>query len=299
MSPCGQRKRSSSNIWEVNPGVSTDPLGVSCDNEKWWGSNYGSELDVVAPGVLIPTTDIQGSAGYNTTDGTGGNYYQTFNGTSSATPHVAGVAALILSVNPGLTQDQVRNIIESTCTKVGSYSYSTVTGRSNGIWNSEVGYGCVNAYAAIQAIYPAISGPSIVCSSGADFGINLPPGATIIWNQSSYSLTRVSPQGSNPCTFAANYSNGYGWIGAQIVTCGDTITLPNVSIRTGINVNDFSFEVWNSSGQFITTDYGLDILCPNVTYDIYVVNNGECETTDYTWNIPSWWTQIDAGENWI
>jgi subtilisin family serine protease len=139
MSPCGQRKRSSSNIWEVNAGVSTDPQGVSCDNEKWWGSNYGNELDIVAPGVFVPTTDIQGLAGYNTASGTGGNYHQTFNGTSSATPHVAGVAALILSMNPGLTQDQVRDIIESTCTKVGNYSYSTVAGRSNGNWNSEVG----------------------------------------------------------------------------------------------------------------------------------------------------------------
>lgn len=72
-----------------------------------------------------------------------------------------------------------------------------------------------------------------------------------------------------------------------------------MAVRTGINVSDFSFEVWNSAGQFITTEYGLDILCPNVTYDIYVINNGACETTNYTWHIPSWWTQIDAGENWI
>lgn len=149
MSPCGERKRSSSNIWDLNPGVFPDPEDVSCDNEKWWGSNYGDELDLVAPVVFVPTTDIQGTAGYDTSSGTNGNYYLTFNGTSAATPHVAGVAALILSINPALTQDEVCDIIESTCKKTGSYSYTTTSGRTNGTWNNEMGYGLVNAYAAV------------------------------------------------------------------------------------------------------------------------------------------------------
>lgn len=76
MTPCGERKNF-----------------TSCDREDWWGSNYGSTLDIVASGVKVPTTDLVGSSEYSFRD-----YCNSFNGTSSACPHVAAVAALILSV---------------------------------------------------------------------------------------------------------------------------------------------------------------------------------------------------------
>ena len=126
-SPCGTRKST-----------------FSCDNETWWGSCFGSQLDVIAPGVLIPTTDRTGANGYSS-----GDYAPTFNGTSAATPHVAGVAALILSVNPNLTRKQVADIIESTAQKTGGYSYANVSGRPNGTWHQEAGYGLLDAHAAV------------------------------------------------------------------------------------------------------------------------------------------------------
>ena len=152
ISPCGQRKSN-----------------TSCDGEYLWGSCYGSQLDVVAPGVLIPTTDRQGSNGYNpneplhllsggnkiTSDFSDKNYTVWFDGTSAACPHVAGVAALILSINPNLTGLEVRNIIESTARKINynnAYVYQTTVGRPNGTWNNEMGYGLVDAFAAVQAV---------------------------------------------------------------------------------------------------------------------------------------------------
>lgn len=119
ISPCGERK-------------SPD----SCDGEFWWGGNYGAELDISAPGTLCYSTDIHGSAGYTT-----GDYFANFNGTSAACPHVAGVAGLVLSVNPNLTAAQVENAIESTATDLGA------TG-----WDPQFGYGLVNAYGAVMSV---------------------------------------------------------------------------------------------------------------------------------------------------
>lgn len=100
-------------------------------------SGYGTQLDVVAPGSAILST-------------TPGNSTATWDGTSMASPHVSGVSALILSVNPCLTGQQVRDIIETTSQKVGGYSYTTQPGKPNGTWNDQMGYGLIDALAAVQ-----------------------------------------------------------------------------------------------------------------------------------------------------
>lgn len=114
---------------------------IKKDGKRAGFSNYGAKLDVVAPGEDITTTNVLDSSM---------PLYVTTKGTSIACPQVAGVAALILSVNPDLTSEGVIYIIEKTARKVGGYYYSTVSGRPNGTWNNEMGYGLVDAYAAVQ-----------------------------------------------------------------------------------------------------------------------------------------------------
>ncbi|MGH1364650.1 MAG: S8 family peptidase [Calditrichia bacterium] len=97
-----------SNEWDQRKST------TSRDGENWWGSNYGPEQDFLAPGVHIYTTDITGSGGY-----TSGNYMRNFNGTSSATPNAAGVAALVLSVDPNLRQWEVRDILRLSARDLG------------------------------------------------------------------------------------------------------------------------------------------------------------------------------------
>ncbi len=115
----------------------------SRDGEYWWGSNFGPKIDVAAPGVHNSTTDISGSKGYNQTPGTGGNYVDDFNGTSSATPIVAGTVGLVLSANPNLTESEVREIIRNSADKVGPIPYTD--GR-----NDRMGHGRLNVLRALK-----------------------------------------------------------------------------------------------------------------------------------------------------
>jgi len=141
-SPCGDRKRSSSLSYECNPGVNTDPNGYTCDGERWWGSNYGPNtpdaagaVDILGP-TILPTTDIAGSDGYRS-----GDYEPFFNGTSCATPYVAGVCALIKAQNPTWTPAQVRNQLVTTAIDI-------VNVESGSGWDRYSGYGMVDAQAA-------------------------------------------------------------------------------------------------------------------------------------------------------
>jgi hypothetical protein len=117
-------------------------------SENWWGASHGPDVDVVAPCLEMPTTDRLGGDGYGP-----GDYYDRFNGTSSATPLVAGIAALLLSHRPSLTAVEVRHLIESTCDKISPalYAYANVGSKPSGTWNAEVGYGRVNAERALLA----------------------------------------------------------------------------------------------------------------------------------------------------
>jgi len=76
---------------------------------RYTDSNYGNTLSVVAPGYGVLTTTFTSS---------GGSDYQTRHGTSYATPHVAGAAALLLSNQPNLTPAMVKSAIEQSATDV-------------------------------------------------------------------------------------------------------------------------------------------------------------------------------------
>ena len=84
-------------------------------------SNYGDGLELVAPGKRIIST-------------VRGDDYDYFSGTSMATPHVAGVAALAKSSNPSWTNDQIREELKNTAEDLGTSG-----------WDDYFGYGLVDA----------------------------------------------------------------------------------------------------------------------------------------------------------
>lgn len=106
-------------------------------------SNFGTHLDVVAPGTSIPTLAPNGNTGIS-------------DGTSFACPQVAAIAALVLSANPNLTVKQVADVIENSAQKLSGYNFTQTSGRNNGPWNVEVGYGLVDAFNSVASSLPPI-----------------------------------------------------------------------------------------------------------------------------------------------
>ncbi len=101
------------------------------------------------PGRGIVTTDRVGPSGYTAMD-----YTYNFGGTSSACPTVAGVAALVLSVNPDLTAKEVREILETTADKIEDPDTDPQLGHAFGTYDEQghsqwFGYGKVNAFKAV------------------------------------------------------------------------------------------------------------------------------------------------------
>ncbi|MGZ5192733.1 MAG: S8 family serine peptidase, partial [Kaistella sp.] len=86
-------------------------------------SNYGAtQVDLGAPGSGIWSTVPVSSKGKVVAS------YASYNGTSMATPHVSGAAALYASKHPGSTAAQIKSAILSSVTPTSSLSGKTVTG---------------------------------------------------------------------------------------------------------------------------------------------------------------------------
>jgi hypothetical protein len=115
---------------------------TSSDGESWWGSNFGPALSLLAPGVFIWTTDISGGHGYDS-----GDFTKTFNGTSSATPHVAGAIALMLSANPALSAPTVRNLLTQSAKRLQGQT----------AWTPELGWGRLDVAKAVAAAKAAVA----------------------------------------------------------------------------------------------------------------------------------------------
>ncbi|QDU68221.1 S8 family peptidase [Engelhardtia mirabilis] len=96
-------------------------------------SNTGPGLGLVGPGVGIDTTDRSGFNGGSLGD------YVTLNGTSFATPLVAGVAALVMAADPTLQPDRVELMLAATATDLGTLGF-----------DEQFGNGLPSARAAVE-----------------------------------------------------------------------------------------------------------------------------------------------------
>jgi thermitase len=99
-------------------------------DQRWYDSSRGPEVDLAAPGV-------------NVTSATIGAGYEPQKGTSVAAPHVSGLAALVLSLQPWLEPQAVQTLLEESADDV---NVATFPG-----WDESLGWGRINARQAVQA----------------------------------------------------------------------------------------------------------------------------------------------------
>ena len=83
---------------------------------RWGSSNFGAETDLVAPGVAVWSLSADGG-------------YTLKTGTSMATPHACGAAALLWSYAPSLTRDEIRGYLEAGAKDLGAAGTDTLYGK--------------------------------------------------------------------------------------------------------------------------------------------------------------------------
>lgn len=113
---------------------------VDNTNSRAWFSNFGGHISVVAPGVNIRSTYWDDT-------------YDNLDGTSMASPHVAGLAALLKSADSSLTASQIKTIIEETATPLKDNTADPIP-------NDQYGYGLVNAKKALDRVCKKIIKPT-------------------------------------------------------------------------------------------------------------------------------------------
>jgi subtilisin family serine protease/subtilase family serine protease len=251
---------------------------ASSDGQFGWGSSYiGDGPDIVSPGPWSYATDIQGAGGYNDgslidpSDASTADYNPSFGGTSSSTPKVAGIVALMLSKNPNLSPAQVKSILRSTADDIDTPGFDDKTGA-----------GRVNAYQAVLNV-PSVTQkgsllvnilPFEAVNAGAKWRVDEGP-----WQNSgtTYSGLSVGPH-------TVDFKDIIGWTkpANQVIT----ITANHTTTSTGTYV------------QLTGDQPNLAPYEPNSWSDKIVVSNVTGTTTDATLLSPTDTIYIDwAVEN--
>jgi thermitase len=251
--------------WVISVGA-TNELGDRAQYPDWgWGygrgSNYGNGIDVVAPGTRIYSTIRNQS-------------YTEYSGTSMATPHVSGLAALILSENSSLHPEDVQGIIRTSAEDNNS---STFPG-----YDDYLGAGRINAGDALEMLnapwtlnHYTASGGTSVSNTGTYTAIFYNTGgglSTGIYFVKRYDVRKT-------VSLSGDYVEGpYVWGRGVNETVGWSAANPNYQVgyckvasstSTSAELQSFVYEVWDVSGQYL----GWYPTTPsNVTFDDLVKN---------------------------
>lgn len=225
-------------------------------------SNYGGWVDVSAPGSQILSTYI------------GNNFQPTYanlSGTSMASPMAAGLAGLILSVNPDLPQAQVIDCLISTADNIDGANPSFI---------NQLGSGRINAYEAVLCAQATVNAPPAAVI-GSDNALVCPGGLVQFYGSSSGGLATTYQwtfPGGNPAT--SNVQNpivAYAGVGFYPVTLtvtndfGDNTVTQEGFVEVSTNGSDIFFSEDFETGTLAGLGWSIDNPDNDITWEISTV----------------------------
>jgi serine protease len=241
----GNSNANSANFTPANCSGVVTVAAVGRNGGKASYSNFGATVEVAAPGGSGGVNSVLSTLNAGSTS-PGADSYALYNGTSMATPHVSGVVALMLSVKPSLTPDQVTSILQSTA-------------RAFPATCSQCGAGIVNASAAVDAAIGGTTPP--------------PPGT----------IAEVEPNNSRTASQLISVDNTT--VNGTISSTSDNdyyrLTLPAggtlVATLTPNPTSDYDLYVYNSNGTLI----GSSELGTGAVDTVTVTNTGSSAFVRY------------------
>lgn len=223
---------------------------------------FNPELGLIRPDVSAPGVDIKSTDAFNT------NGYTFMSGTSMATPGVAGVMALLLSKNPGLSPEEICMILETTSVDLGEDGKDNIFGA-----------GRVDAYEAI--VNTSEQGPSYESHVIVDVNNNgeVEAGESILLSMSmfngsdiGYDNVDVTVSCESPYITMGDDNENYGdFDSLESITVDEAFSfevadnMPGLeSLKFNIEATD-GIEIWNSS--FSIVSYGPKLFIGNLNID--------------------------------
>jgi serine protease len=215
-------------------------------------SAFGTSVEISAPGGgrNYPTNSLNlviSTINNGTTIANPSGYiYAGYNGTSMSAPHIAGIASLMLSVNPTLTPAQVLSVMQTTARPfpvIAGAGATCPSAQSCNCTTALCGAGIADAGAAVAMAVPAATGAGRLVDFNGDLRTDL------IWKQSPSNAT------------ATWLMNGGGTIATQLLSANGTWVIALVGDTNGDAKSDI---VWRSN-QGVTALWLMNGLSPGST----------------------------------
>ena len=199
-------------------------------------SNWGSKIDVAAPGVDILSLRAAGTSMGTPVDA----YYTRADGTSMATPHVSGLAALVLGAHPSFSNEDVRQVIRNSATDLSTAGFDLT-----------YGYGRINTSSAVAIGYPL---ESKILSPIDGTHLQGPTTISGVARGSTFAQYTLEYGAGNLPTSWTTIQTGVSPVGGGALGVFDSSTLPDGKYTIRLTTQDFGGSPYRDRVELIV-DY--------------------------------------------